>query len=151
MAFSLFKPLSENFFNPEEDRSIVEAIKKAEKNTSGEIRIHLENRSKKEVDKRAWEVFKMLNMHKTAQRNGVLVYLAIKDHKFAILGDEGINNAVPEGFWSDTAKILTESFKKEAYVDGLINAVASVGEKLREYFPYQDDDENELPNEISFG
>lgn len=151
MAFSLFKPLSESFFTEEEDRAIVAAIKKAEKSSSGEIRIHLENRAKKDVEKRALKVFRVLNMHKTAQRNGVLIYLALQDQRFAIIGDEGINKVVPEGFWEDTAGILSTAFKNKEFVDGLSKAVLSIGEKLREYFPYQDDDENELPNEISFG
>ncbi|MCI4670170.1 MAG: TPM domain-containing protein [Bacteroidia bacterium] len=151
MAFNFFKPLSETFFSKEEDRDIVEAIQKAEKQTSGEIRIHLESRAKMEVEKRAWKVFHQLEMHKTALRNGVLIYMAIKDHKFAIIGDEGINKLVGEGFWEDTAKILSKAFKEEAFVKGLTDAVLSIGEKLKEHFPYEENDENELPNEISFG
>ncbi len=151
MAFNFFKPLSDTFFTEEEDYQIVMAIKEAENRTSGEVRIHLENHAKMDVEKRAWEVFGELDMHETELRNAVLIYMAIKDHKFAIVADKGINKVVPEGFWDDTAELLTEAFKKQDFVGGLTKAVTSIGSKLKEFFPYEEEDENELPDEISFG
>ncbi|MEO0897067.1 MAG: TPM domain-containing protein [Bacteroidota bacterium] len=151
MTFKFLQPLSDSFFTEEEDHDIVMAIKEAERKTSGEIRIHLESRAKKETEKRAWEVFEELDMFQTEQRNGVLIYLAIRDRKFSIVADEGINKAVPDDFWDEMASALSSAFKSKQHVAGLITAVGLIGDKLREYFPYEEDDENELPDEISFG
>lgn len=129
---------------------MVEAIKQAEKNTSGEIRIHFENHCKKEVLDRASEVFAELKMHKTEQRNGVLVYVALEDKKLAILGDAGLNIKVPENFWDEVKNNTIEKFKQGQICEGVCQAVLQAGQQLKQYFPYQKDDVNELSDEISF-
>lgn len=129
---------------------MVAAIREAEKNTSGEIRIHIENHCKKEVLDRAAEVFAELHMHKTTLRNGVLIYVAIEDHKLAIIGDAGINSKVPADFWHEIKEGLLEKSKQGLITEGLCEAVLKAGEQLKVWFPCQADDKNELPDEISF-
>jgi len=137
--------------NHEEDRRVVEAIKQAELNTSGEIKVHIENRCRGDVEKRSLVVFKHLKLNETNLRNGVLIYLAVKDHKFAILGDEGINNVVEDGFWNDVKDLMQAHFKEGRFAEGLEQGIQRCGEKLKTYFPYQSDDINEIPDEISYG
>ncbi len=136
--------------NREEDRRVVEAIKQAELNTSGEIKVHIENRCKGDVEQRSLHVFKFLKLDQTQLHNGVLIYLAIKDHKFAILGDEGINKVVGENFWNDVKDLMLSYFKEGKFADGLEQGIHRCGEKLKEYFPYQSDDVNEIPDDISY-
>ena len=137
--------------NHEEDRRVVEAIKQAELNTSGEIKVHIENRCRGDVEKRSLVVFKHLKLNETKLRNGVLIYLAIKDHKFAILGDEGINKVVEDDFWNDVKDLMLSHFKEGRFTEGLEQGIQRCGEKLKTYFPYQSDDINEIPDEISYG
>ncbi len=134
-----------------EEKLISEAIGKAEDRTSGEIRIHLETTCQGDPYERAVEVFYQLGMNETRDKNGVLIYLATDDHKLAIIGDEGINAAVPEGFWSETLELMRVHFAVGQFAEGLIGAVEQAGEKLRHYFPFQHDDKDELSNDISFG
>lgn len=135
-----------------EDQALIEAsIKEAERNTSGEIRLHVENRCKIEVLDQAAFLFEKLEMHKTEQRNGVLFYLAVKDRKFAILGDAGINAKVPDHFWEDIKLKMADHFKNEEFVSGLSEGIKMAGEQLKKYFPYQKNDVNELSDTISFG
>ena len=136
--------------NREEDRRVVEAIKQAELNTSGEIKVHIENRCKGNVEERSLVVFNKLKLNETKLRNGVLIYLAVRDHKFAILGDEGINNVVGQGFWNDVKDLMLSHFKENRFADGLEQGIQRCGEKLKTYFPYQSDDINEIPDEISY-
>lgn len=136
--------------NREEDRRVVEAIKQAERNTSGEIKVHIENRCKGDVEERSLVVFNKLKLNETKLRNGVLIYLAVRDHKFAILGDEGINNVVGQGFWNDVKDLMLSQFKEGRFADGLEQGIQRCGEKLKTYFPYQSDDINEIPDEISY-
>ena len=136
--------------NNEEDRHIVEAIRQAELNTSGEIKVHIENHCRGEVAERSLVVFNRLKMNETKQRNGVLIYLAVKDHKFAILGDEGINNVVEDNFWDDIRDMMATEFKQGRFAEGLEQGIKRCGEKLKAYFPYQSDDVNEIPDEISY-
>ncbi len=136
--------------NREEDRRVVEAIKQAERNTSGEIKVHIENRCKGDVEERSLMVFNKLKLNETKLRNGVLIYLAVRDHKFAILGDEGINNVVGQGFWNDVKDLMLSQFKEGRFADGLEQGIQRCGEKLKTYFPYQSDDINEIPDEISY-
>jgi uncharacterized membrane protein len=143
--------MAKDAFTEEEKKQIVDAIKEAEKNTSGEIQVHLENHCKEDVMDHAAYIFKTLKMHKTELRNGVLFYMAIKDHKFAILGDAGINNKVPENFWDDIKEHMLSHFKNGDLTAGLSEGIKMAGEQLAAHFPYQKDDENELPDEISFG
>jgi uncharacterized membrane protein len=140
----------ENFFSKEEKKQITDAIAQAELNTSGEIRLHVEGRCKPDVLDRAAYVFEKLEMHKTAQRNGVLFYLAVYDRKFAILGDGGINKLVHEDFWDDIKMTMLGYFKEGKFADGLSKGILMAGEQLKANFPYQSDDVNELSDEISF-
>ncbi len=139
------------FFSIEEKKAIKGAVEEAERNTSGEIRVHIENNCKGEVLDRAAYLFKQLGMEKTELRNGVLFYLAIKNQQFAILGDRGINAGVPEKFWDEIAQMMTEKFKEGKFTEGLEQGILKAGKKLKEHFPYQKDDVNELSDEISFG
>ena len=139
------------FFSKEEKEKIIQAIKDAEKETSGEIRLHLDLRCKGEALEHAVKMFEKLKMHETQLRNGTLIYLAIQDHKFAIFGDEGINEIVPDNFWEDVKEEMRGLFVKGQFADGISRGIYLVGEKLKEFFPYQDDDINELPNDISMG
>ncbi len=141
----------ENFLSDKDKEAILEAIKTAEKNTSGEIRVHIESRCKGSELDRAAAVFKILGMHKTKLRNGVLIYLAFKDRKFAVIGDAGINKVVPENYWQDVIDLMSNYFIRRKFGKGIAAAILMIGEKLKEYFPYQDDDVNELPDDISFG
>ena len=136
--------------NREEDRRIVEAIKLAELNTSGEIKVRIENHCKGDVEERCLFVFNMLRLNKTKLRNGVLIYLAVKDHKFAIVGDEGINKVVEADFWNDVKDLMLSHFKEGRFADGLEQGIMRCGEKLKTYFPYQSDDINEIPDDISY-
>ena len=136
--------------NREEDRRVVEAIKQAELNTSGEIKVHIENRCKGNVEERSLVVFDKLKLNETRLRNGVLIYIAVSDHKFAILGDEGINNVVEEGFWNDVKDLMAAAFKEGRFAEGLEQGIQRCGEKLQTYFPYQSDDINEIPDDISY-
>jgi uncharacterized membrane protein len=143
--------MADEYFKLGERIRIVDAVKQAEKNTSGEIRVHIENQSKKDVLDRAADVFALLKLHKTAKRNGVLFYLAIQDKQFAVLGDAGINAVVPPNFWESIKNEMVKHFAQNDFTQGLITGVTMAGEKLKEHFPYQTDDINELPDEISFG
>ena len=136
--------------NREEDHKIVEAIKQAELNTSGEIKVHIENHCRGDVEQRSLVVFSKLKLNETKLRNGVLIYLAVKDRKFAILGDEGINNVVEEGFWNDVKDLMLSHFKDGHFAEGLEQGILCCGEKLKTYFPYQTDDTNEIPDDISY-
>ena len=138
------------FFTKEEQQNIVAAIKEAELNTSGEIRVHIENHCKEEALERAAELFYDLKMNHTAARNGILFYLAVKDRKFAIIGDEGINKEVEHDFWNDIKDEMISNFKENKFAEGLIAGILKCGDKLKKHFPYQNDDVNELSDEISF-
>jgi len=141
----------EDFLTATDEKVIIAAIKEAEKNTSGEIRVHIEKSTIKPPMDRALEVFYMLEMHQTEQRNGVLIYMASESKKFAILGDEGINNLVPDDFWDTEKELMGSHFKKGEFSKGLELAIIEVGKKIKVYFPYQSNDTNELSDEISKG
>ncbi|MCK9305183.1 MAG: TPM domain-containing protein [Bacteroidales bacterium] len=144
--------MSKNPFITEDERDrIIRAIESAELKTSGEIRIHLESYCKGDPVERAVLIFNRLEMHKTEQRNGVLIYVALKSRKLSIIGDSGINSVVPANFWSEVKDILKMYISRGELSDGLISAVALSGDKLGEFFPYKKDDVNEQSNEISFG
>lgn len=139
-----------SIFNQEEQDLIAKAIADAEKFTSGEIRIAIENNCPGDAFERAVSYFNELGMDKTAQHNGVLIYLAHRDHKFAIIGDKGINQLVPPDFWETTKVAMKAHFQSNNVADGIIAGISLAGEKLALYFPYQKDDVNELPNEVIF-
>jgi uncharacterized membrane protein len=138
-------------FTEEQKKQIVEAIKQAEKNTSGEIRVHIEKKCKEDVLDHAAFMFDELDMQKTELRNGVLIYLAVEDRKLAILGDAGINMKVPKGFWDETKDVMVNHFKNGDYALGLSEGIIKAGEQLKEHYPYEKDDANELSDDISFG
>ncbi len=139
----------EGFLSAKDEEEIIEAIKTAEKNTSGEIRIHIEESSKIDILDRTLELFHYLKMDNTKLQNGVLIYVAITDKSFAIYGGKGINDVVATNFWDSTKDIMQTNFKNGDFKQGLIDGVLKAGEQLEKYFPWQADDENELPNEIS--
>ncbi len=140
-----------NFFSPQDKDRIVNAVREAELNTSGEIRVHIENHCRSDVMHRAAFVFDKLGMSKTDLRNGVLFYLAVKDKKFAILGDSGINELAPDDFWEEIKGVMLELFREGKFAEGLARGIVMAGEELKQDFPYQADDKNELPDDISFG
>lgn len=139
-----------HFFNLSQQQAILDSISRAESNTSGEIRVHIENNCPYGLLDRAADVFSMLHMHKTDLRNGVLFYLSIEDRKFAILGDAGINSKVPADFWEKIREEMANEFKIAKYTEGLCKGIEKAGMKLCEHFPYHKDDVNELPDDISF-
>lgn len=141
----------QKYFTEENKLQITNAIRVAEDNTSGEIRVHIEKHCQSDVLDRAAYIFDKLEMQKTKLRNGVLFYLAIEDRKFAILGDAGINQKVPENFWEEIKEEVIASFKEGRFAEGLSHGIIKAGEQLKAHFPHQDDDVNELSDEISFG
>jgi len=141
--------ITEDFLSKAEEQEIVHAIVEAEKNTSGEIRVHIEEHTEKSPLERAQEVFFELKMDETQDRNGVLFYICVSDKKFAIIGDKGINEAVESDFWDCTKDTVIANFKEGNFKKGLVEGILRAGERLKKYFPYQDNDTNELSNEIS--
>lgn len=138
------------FFNPDQQKQIELAIGEAEKNTSGEIRVHIENNCKEDVLMHAAKVFERLEMHKTKERNGVLFYLAVVDHKFAIIGDKGINDIVPAHFWDNIKDHMLSRFKEKEFTKGLCEGIIMAGDELKKDFPLQTNDNNELSNDVTF-
>lgn len=139
-----------SFFTKEQQNRILESVREAESETSGEIRVHIETSCSEDVlDRAAW-IFKKLGMHKTAERNGVLFYLAITDRKFAIIGDAGINAKVPDTFWDETKELLQKNFREMKFTEGLGEGILMAGHQLKKHFPHRADDINELPDDISF-
>jgi uncharacterized membrane protein len=144
--------MAEKLFSPEEKAQIVAAIQSAETRTSGEIQVHIENHCKGQVLDRAAEIFEMLKMYQTKDRNGVLIYLAVLDHKFAILGDAGINAVVPADFWESTKELMASHFRQGKFTQGLIEGIQLAGNQLGTHFPFnRSSDKNELSDEVSFG
>lgn len=148
--FSLFRNPAKEFFSQEEGNQIIAAIREAELQTSGELRVHVEYKSRRHPLDRAARIFQKLKMDETEERNGVLIYLAIKDHQFAIVADKGINQKVPEDFWVKIKDEMQSHFKDGDFVNGLGSGIAKIGIELQAYFPRKDDDINELPDEISY-
>ncbi|XCF07299.1 TPM domain-containing protein [Tamlana crocina] len=141
----------EDFLTPDDEQDIVEAIRVAELNTSGEIRVHIEKTDNGDATHRALEVFHMLKMGNTQRKNGVLIYVAVDDKHFVIYGDEGINKVVASDFWESTKNTIQSHFKKGHFKQGLIDGILKAGEQLKTHFPYKATDINELPNDISKG
>jgi uncharacterized membrane protein len=139
------------FLEPEDEERVLAAIRAFEKRTSGEIRVHLSDRVRGDVMQAAQRVFEELGMTATAERNGVLFFVAVPSRRFAVLGDSGIDDAVEEGFWSECVARVRERFAEERYADGLVEGIRMAGEKLAEVFPYREDDVNELDDSISRG
>lgn len=144
--------VEDTFFSETEQKIIVDAIQQAEKQTSGEIKVHVEAKcSSEDVMERATEVFGLLNLHLTKERNGVLFYLAYEDRKFAVLGDQGIHEKVTDDFWNSTKDLIRTYFSKSEFVEGFRAGIGEAGKQLKKHFPYNEDDINELPDDISFG
>jgi uncharacterized membrane protein len=141
----------EDFLSAEEEQEIVEAILLAEKNTSGEIRVHIESHTEIDHFERAKEVFHLLKMDNTKEENGVLLYFAVNDKKFAICGDKGINGVVPDNFWESTKEAIQSHFKSGAFKEGIIAGILKAGTELKKHFPWMHGDTNELSNEVSKG
>jgi uncharacterized membrane protein len=140
-----------HLLSPEQEQFVLSSLMKSEMHTSAEIRVHIEARCSGNVLDRAAIIFAKLGMHQTAQRNGVLIYLAVNDHKVAILGDQGINAQVEEHFWDDVVVAMTRAFRQGEFCTGLILAIEMVGLRLKQFFPYTEGDKNELSDEISYG
>jgi uncharacterized membrane protein len=141
----------ESFLTANQEKTIIKAIRTAEKHTSGEIRVHIESKTEKPTLERAKEVFLYLKMDQTKQRNGILLYVAVESREFAILGDHGINQVIPKGFWEEEKKMVLDYFAKKQFEEGLVKVIKKVGEKLNEFFPYEKEDTNELSDTISKG
>ncbi len=139
----------EEFLSEEEEAEVVDAIRRAEKRTSGEIRVHIEKTSNGEIWDRAMEVFHLLKMDNTKEDNGVLIYVAIDDRKFIIYGDKGINAVVPKDFWETTKDAIAAEFKKGNFKQGLVDGILRAGKELQAHFPWEEGDANELSDKIS--
>lgn len=138
------------FLTTTEEDEIISAIQEAERQTSGEIRVHIEAECKGSIEERAHRLFYQLGMYKTQRRNGVLFYLAANNRRFYILGDEGIYRVVPRDFWGDMQQQMTSFFRSGKFKEGLVEGILEIGIQLKKYFPYEKGDQNELPDEISY-
>ena len=141
--------LQKEFLAALDEKRIVDAITAAELRTSGEIRVHVQPKASGEIRSVAERTFERLGMTKTALRNGVLLFIACEEQRFVILGDQGIDDKVPAGFWDEIAAKLTIRFKNGEFTDGIVEAITAAGEHLKAYFPRASDDTNELPNQIN--
>lgn len=140
-----------DFYTEQERAEIVSAIQRAEGKTSGEIRVHLEDHCDHESKDRAAMVFEKLGMHKTKDRNGVLFYISVCDHDFAVIGDAGIHAKVGADYWKQLCQELETNFRQGMYAGGLVKCIDHVGEQLKSFFPVEMRDLNELPDDISMG
>lgn len=140
----------EDFLSKKGEEEVIEAIRMAEKSTSGEIRVHMEKtHGEQDIFERAMEVFHLLKMDNTKLDNGVLIYVAVEDRDFVIYGDRGINEVVPADFWESTKDVIVAQFKAGNYKQGLIDGILKAGEQLQTHFPWSENNKNELPNNIS--
>ncbi len=137
-------------FSADEEAAIVEAIRAAEAQTSGEVRVHIEKNCRGDILRAAMRTFRKLGMHRTADRNGVLIFIAPERRELAIVGDAGIHAVVPPGFWDAERDLMLQGFRQGQASQGICAAIAIIGEKLKAHFPVQPSDTNELPNEISY-
>jgi len=139
------------FFSEQDQQRIIRAIEEAEMRTSGEIRVHVDQKCSGDPVQKAFRLFRKLGMDRTAERNGVLFYIATDNRKLAIIGDQGIHEKVEAGFWDRIKEQMITDFKASSYADGLIKGIQQTGEHLGEHFPRKADDRNELSNEMTFG
>lgn len=144
-------PAAADFFTSQEKDDIKQAIMNAELDTSGEIRVHIENTCSGDVMDRAAFIFRQLGMNKTELRTGVLIYLAVKNRRFAIIGDSGIHSVVPENYWDDIKARMLNYFRENRFTEGLTEAITSTGIQMKKHFPRKRNDENELSDDVSFG
>jgi uncharacterized membrane protein len=141
----------EDFLSDAGRKQVAQAIATAEQRTSGEIRVHIEEHIEEDVLDHAAYIFEELGMQHTRERNGILIYVCVADRLVAVLGDKGINEKVPTGFWDGMVELLKEHFAEGRHAEGLCAAVALIGERLSTFFPSRQDDRNELPNEVTYG
>jgi len=141
---------AEEFLIPADREKVRQAIRDAELITSGEIRVHLDDHIEGDVLDHAAFVFEELDMHRTKERNGVLFYVSVVDHKVAVIGDVGINEKVEDGFWLDVLDVMRAHFASGTQATGLIEGIKLAGEKLASHFPIRSDDRNELSDEITY-
>ena len=141
---------AKNFFTKDEQQQIVDAIKEAERNTSGEIRVHVDNFCIGPVMKKAQKLFQKLGMIQTADRNGILIYIAARSHKIAVIGDEGIHQKLGTEYWDNIVKGIIDAFAHHKKAEGLTKGIINCGQQLKIHFPYKDNDKNELNDSISF-
>jgi len=134
-----------------DESRIVATIAEVELKATAEVRVHVEKKCPIDVMDRAVEVFAQLHMHQTRQRNGALIYIAHEDHKFAIIGDAGINAKVGEDFWDKELELLAGNFKESRFTEGICQVIEGIGIELEKYFPYDPEDTNELSDDISYG
>lgn len=145
------RPLNpKTFLTDEEKKQVEEAVKKSEKQTSGEIKLYIDRFCWEKIEEKAFRIFNKLNLFKTKERNGVLIYLVTTNKEFLIYGDEGINKKVPENFWKDIRIKMEQNFKEGNFGNGISEAIETIGEKLKIYFPYRSDDTNEISDEIEY-
>jgi len=142
---------AKKFYTDDEQNHIVQAIREWEKNSYGEIKIHLEDNCKGDAVEQGKKWFKKLGLANTEKKTGVLIYMAVKTHRFAVLGDSGIDLKVEPGFWESVVWIIEEHFKDQLYVEGVIEAIKMIGRTLEMHFPNPEDRKNEIPNDLSFG
>lgn len=140
----------QQFFSPEEEARIIATIGEAEKQTSGEIRVHIEKHLHAKPLVAAVDTFNRLKMYQTEARNGVLIFIAPSARAFAIIGDKGIDAAVGKDFWQQEKGLLQECFRNGQYCEGVCKVIGQIGEKLKSFFPWQTNDQNELPDELSY-
>ena len=138
------------FLTKKEGDEVINCIKLAEKMTSGEIRVHFQKKIKGNVEDAAVNTFLRLKMDETEDRNGILFFIVPKKRVFAVIGDKGIDEVVPQDFWNEVKDLLEINFKEGKWKDGLCKAIAKTGKKLKKYFPIKENDKNELPDEISY-
>lgn len=143
--------MKEFSLSQKEEEKIIRAIQSAEQSTSGEIRVHIDADVAENHFEVATAVFHSLKMNETRDRNGVLFHISPQDHNFTVIGDIGIDAVTPDDFWDEIKKTVIKKFKKGKYAKGLIKGIEMTGFALQKHFPYQDDDRNELPDEISWG
>lgn len=142
---------AKNFLKDDEKDAVVAAIRQVELHTSGEIRVHIDDRCEQDAYQRAVTIFEHLNMDKMPFRNAVLIYIAVKDRKFSIIGDEAIHEKLGDGFWKEISRELHNDFENYNFSIGIINTIETIGKELIKYFPNIDElDRNELPDDISF-
>ncbi len=141
---------AEKIFTPENRKKVRDAIAEAEAITSGEIRVFVDDRCKGSELDHAADVFEKLGMHKTEARNGVLIYISMEDHKFAVIGDKGIHEHVHDEFWQEVRDEMQEEFRKGEIIHGLVMGIRHAGKALSSWFPRSGDDKDELPNTIAF-
>jgi uncharacterized membrane protein len=141
----------EKFLSAQDEEAVIEAIRIAEKKTSGEIRVHIEHNCDNDVFEHALEIFHYLKMDNTKLQNGVLIYVAVDKREFVIYGDKGINEVVDNDFWNCTRDIIASHFRKNEFTQGLIEGIQKAGDALAKHFPWTHNDANELDNTISKG